>query len=155
MSDTFEVLLDRIDGYRFRTDFGSPEIPELIVDEPPPLGRGSGPNPTRLLATAVGNCLSASLIFCLSKSRVELGSVKTKIEGNYVRNERNRLRIGGLVVTIEIDLAGNEPSKLEKCLGLFEDFCVVTATVRQGLDVKVVIVDTAGKQLHASAASGA
>lgn len=152
MSDTFEVRLDRIDGYRFRTDFGSPEIPQLVVDEPPPLGEGTGPNPARLLAAAVGDCLSSSLIFCLGKSRVEVASVATRVVGTYRRNERNRLRIGGLDVTIEVEVPGSEPEKLSRCLGMFEDFCVVTASVRAGLDVAVKVVDASGNELYASSA---
>jgi hypothetical protein len=62
MADTFEVRLNRIAGYQFRADFGDDGIPSLVVDEPAPLGGGTGPNPARLLATAVGNCLSSSLI---------------------------------------------------------------------------------------------
>ncbi len=152
MSDTFEIRLDRVDGYRFRTDFGSPEIPTLVVDEPPPLGGGTGPNPARLLAAAVGDCLSASLIFCLAKSRVEVGGVKTKVVGAYRRNERNRLRIGRLDARIEIDVSGTEPGKLQGCLEMFEDYCVVTASIRKGLDVAVTVLDTSGHQLLASPA---
>jgi len=150
MSDTFEIQLERLNDYRFQIDFGSEEVSPLVVDEPPPLGSGSGPNPSSLLAAAVGDCLSASLIFCLERSRTEIGSVKTKVTGTYRRNERARLRIGGLDVKIEIDAPGSNPKKLSKCLEMFEDFCVVTASVRKGLNVSVTVVDTTGQQLFAS-----
>lgn len=151
MSDTFEVRLQRLGGYRFRTDFGSAEIPPLIVDEAPPLGEGTGPNPARLLAAAVGDCLSASLIFCLGRSRVEVAGVETTVIGTYSRNERGRLRVGGLDVSIEVDVPGSDPEKLGKCLEMFEDFCVVTGSVRQGIDVRVRVVDPAGNRLYANA----
>lgn len=154
MSETFEVRLDRLDGYRFRADFGLEGVEPLVVDEPPPLGEGRGPNPARLLALAVGNCLSASLVFCLSKSRIEIGSVETTVAGTYRRNERGRLRIDGLEVSIRIDLAGADRARVEKCLGAFEDFCVVTASVRRGIDVGVTVTDTSGETLLSRPAAG-
>lgn len=154
MSDTFEVTLERIEGYRFRTDFGA-GLPELVLDEPPPLGANSGPNPARLLAAAVGDCLSASLVFCLSKSRVEMAALRTHVTGTYRRNERNRLRIGSLAVELELDVPGADPGKLGRCLEGFEDFCVVTASVRQGIDVAVRVRDPAGNELFASSGSSA
>lgn len=150
MSDTFEVRLERLDGYRFRTDWGTQGVEPLIVDEPPPLGQGTGPNPARLLAAAVGDCLSASLLFCLGRSRVEVAGVETHVVGSYVRNERNRLRIGGLRVGIVLDAPGSGPDALAKCLSMFEDFCVVTASVRQGVGVTVVVSDTQGNELFTS-----
>jgi organic hydroperoxide reductase OsmC/OhrA len=153
MGDTFEIELQRIAGYRFRTDFGMPGVAPLVVDEPPPLGEGKGPNPARLLAAAVGDCLSASLLFCLGKSKVEVASLATKVVGTYRRNERNRLRVGGLAVSLVVDAPGRSADDLSKCLALFEDYCVVTASVRQGLDVSVAVSDGAGNELFASPAS--
>lgn len=154
MSDTFEICLERLDGYRFRTDFGSEGVPPLIVDEPPPLGEGTGPNPPRLLAAAVGDCLSASLLFCLGKSRVEVAGVKTRVAGTYRRNERGRLRIAALDVSLHVDVPGSDPAKLGKCLEMFEDFCVVTASVKKGIDVGVKVTDTRGNELFADPARG-
>ncbi|MCP4092444.1 MAG: OsmC family protein [Planctomycetes bacterium] len=103
MADTFEIHLERVDGFQFRTDFPGTEVAPPIVDEPAPLGTGTGPNPARLLAVAVGNCLSASLLFCLGKSRVEVGGINTTVIGNYQRDDSKRLRIGGMKVTLQID----------------------------------------------------
>ncbi len=153
MSDTFQIQLERLDGYRFRADFGSPAIPALVVDESPPLGQGSGPNPSGLLAAALANCLSSSLIFCLAKSRVEVGKMRTTATGKLVRNERGRLRVGRIDVAIQVELPGTEPVKVQKCLELFEDFCVVTGSVRQGIPVGVKIEDASGSPLYARDAS--
>ena len=150
MSDTFEVRLQRLEGFRFRTDWGLEGLEPLIVDEPPPLGQSAGPNPARLLAAAVGDCLSASLVFCLGRSRVEVAGVDTRVSGTYVRNERKRMRIGRLEVTLTLDTPGSEPEALSKCLGMFEDFCVVTASVRQGIPVAVRVVDPRGRELFSN-----
>jgi organic hydroperoxide reductase OsmC/OhrA len=148
MADTFQIQLERLDGYRFRADFGDPAIPALLTDEGPPLGKGAGPNPSKLLATALANCLSASLVFCLAKSRVEVGKLSTSATGTYVRNEKNRLRIGRIDVLLRPELPGSDPEKVQKCLELFEDFCVVTASVRAGLPVGVRVEDAQGRPLY-------
>jgi hypothetical protein len=41
-----------------------------------------------------------------------------------------------------------DPAAIGRCLGLFEDFCVVTASVRQGIPVKVEVVDANGETVH-------
>lgn len=63
--------------YRFEAHFEGTEIDPLQTDEPPPLGGGTGPNPARLLGTAVANCLSASLLFALRKFGNEPGRMET------------------------------------------------------------------------------
>lgn len=66
MSEQVSVTVTRQDKYRFVVDFG-PGIDQTVADEPPPFGDGTGPSPTQLLAAAVANCLSASLVFAHGK----------------------------------------------------------------------------------------
>jgi len=137
MDNTFEVTLTREDRYRFHVDFGDGSGATLLMDEPQPLGEGAGPSASRVLAAAVGNCLSASLLFCLDKARVDTAGMRTRVSGTMERNERGRLRVGSLDVYIEPDLGDAPPARVARCLEIFEDFCVVTASVRKGLDVGV------------------
>jgi uncharacterized OsmC-like protein len=60
-SNSFSVQMRLISGFKFEIDFG--DAGQVFSDEPPPLGEGDGPNPSRLLAAAVANCLAASLLF--------------------------------------------------------------------------------------------
>jgi hypothetical protein len=92
----FAVDLELRDGYRFGVDFDLDWVPVLQVDEPVPLGAGEGPNAKLLLAAAVGNCMSASLLFCLRRARIEVPELRTRVSGKIVRNERGRLRVGEL-----------------------------------------------------------
>ena len=138
MESTFEVSLTREDRYRFRVDFGDGSGATLHMDEPQPLGEGSGPNAARVLAAAIGNCLSASLLFCLEKARVDVSEVRTTVSGSMVRNETGRMRLGPLKVRIEPAL-GTEAGRIDRCLEIFEDFCVVTQSARSGLDVEVEV----------------
>lgn len=135
--ERFELALTLRDGYTFTVDFAPGEGPPLVVDELPPLGEGNGPNPARLLAAAVGSCLSASLLYCLRKSRVEVAELRTKVEGTMVRNERGRLRIGGLRVRLAPEVTQEQRERMGRCLDLFQDFCIVTESVRAGIAVDV------------------
>lgn len=152
MENTFEVSLTREDGYRFRIDFGDGSGATLQMDEPAPLGEGTGPNAARVLAAAVGNCLSASLLFCLEKARVDVDDVRTTVRGTMERNERGRIRLGPLQVRIEPGLSADAPGRIDRCLEVFEDFCVVTQSVRDGLEVGVEVkVDSAASEPVAEA----
>src|SRR5690606_35323380 len=121
----FAVTLTWQHGYAFEVDFEKDGVPALLTDEPPPLGDGLGPNPARLLAAAVGNCMSASLRFCLERARVDVQGMRTRVEGTMVRNERGRLRVGSLHVSLEPRLDADELGRIGRCLEVFEDFCIV------------------------------
>lgn len=133
----FSVTLGRQDRFRFDITFDDPTWAPLRTDEPEPLGEGSGPNPSRLLAAAVGNCLAASLVFCLEKARVPVTDVRASVDVTMTRNEKGRLRIGSMRVLLEPTVDGVPEERLERCLALFEDFCVVTQSVREGFDIQV------------------
>ena len=139
MEGTFAVTLSRRENYQFDVDFRDASGTTLLVDEPAPLGNDTGPNAARVLAAAVGNCLSASLLFCLDKAHIAVEDVETRITGTIVRNERGRMRLGSLNVHIEPNVGGVPPEKLQRCLDIFEDFCLVTASVREGIDVQVEV----------------
>lgn len=136
----FRVQLTLQRGYQFDVDFELPGVGSLRVDEPAPLGEGAGPNAARLLAAAVGNCLAASLEYCLQRSRVPLKQLRTTVDGTLVRNARGRLRIGSLHVRLEPELPDDAHGRLARCLELFEDFCLVTQSVRTGVDIEVEVV---------------
>lgn len=138
----FAITLRLRDNYVQVVDFDLTAALPLVVDEPSPLGGEEGPNPARLLGAAVGSCLGASLLFCLRKARIDVSDLRTTVVGTLERNEHGRLRIGGLQVTLHPTVADADRPRMARCLELFEDFCVVTESVRHGLDVDVR-VDTA------------
>jgi organic hydroperoxide reductase OsmC/OhrA len=135
----FAVNLTLRSGFEFQTHFENTSAPDLTVDESPPLGAGLGPNPTRLLAAAIGHCLSSSLLFCLRKSRIEPTELRTTVRGTLVRNERGRLRVSGLQVTLDPVVAEADRDRMGRCLELFQDFCIVTESVRKGIAVDVAV----------------
>lgn len=127
-------------AYRFQVTFDKDFTP-IILDEPPPLGNDEGPNAARLLAGAIGNCLGASLVFCLGKRGVKLErGVEANVAMQIVRTPERRLRIGPVKVTLRLP-EGVPSEAIEACRGTFEDFCTVTASVRRGIDVEVAILN--------------
>ncbi|HXG02905.1 MAG TPA: OsmC family protein [Candidatus Binatia bacterium] len=133
----FSLTLELAQGYEFVADFHQAGVAPLVMDEPPPLGDGRGPSAARVLAAAVGNCLAASALHCLRKARVEVRGLRADVHGRLVRNEQGRLRVGRIAVTIRPEVAPADHDRMARCLELFEDFCVVTQSVRSGIDVKV------------------
>jgi uncharacterized OsmC-like protein len=113
------------------------------MDEPAPLGGSAGPNATDLLAAAVGNCLAASLLLCLQKSHASIETMSATVTAHIDRNDRGRLRIVGLDVDIDPRLGADDAAKLERCRGLFEDYCMVSASVRQGIPIDVRVLSAA------------
>ena len=135
----FSVSIERKNGFVFRVDFGLDEVENLIMDEPEPVGAGSGPNASRVLAAAVANCLSASLIFCLQKAKAEVKGMRTRAEGRMRRNEEGRWRIAEIDVEITPDVDPEFRSQMERCLSLFEDFCIVSRSIEQGIPLNVTV----------------
>jgi uncharacterized OsmC-like protein len=133
------TMISREAGYRFRVRFDQQGMPDLITDESPPLGEGKGPSPSRLLATAVGNCLAASLLFCLGKARLPVEGLEAEVVTEFTRNEEGRLRIGGMKVRLLPKWTAETAAKARRCLEIFEDFCVVTEAVRHGVPVEVQV----------------
>lgn len=152
---TFTVTLAQQADYRFEVRFDDPALPPLVTDEPPPLGAGAGPNPARLLGTAVANCLAASLLFSLRKFRNQAEPLRAVATVAMARNAQQRLRIGRIGVDLHLAAAAADLKSLDRVLGQFEDFCVVTQSVRAGIAVDVRVIDGHGRVLAQPAATHA
>ncbi len=137
MSESILTKLERVDGYRFKVEFDADDVPNLVVDEIKPIGEDLGPNPTRLLSTAVGHCLSSSLLFCLDKAKVRVKKLNTSVKASTQRNKDGYLRITGLDVQIQIEANEEDKTRVPRCLSIFENYCTVTQSVRKGIEVNV------------------
>lgn len=147
MAETFSITLEQTSDYQFVVNFDQERIPALITDEGAPLGHDTGPSPTRLLAAAVGNCLAASLLFALRKFKNSPEPLQARATVSLERNAQGRMRVAGIDVTLNLGLPAAELLQLERVLAQFEDFCVVTESVRQGIAVTVAVRDADGRVL--------
>jgi organic hydroperoxide reductase OsmC/OhrA len=135
------VSLKLKQGFEFLAAFEKlPDQAPLLLDEPAPLGESRGPNASALLGAAVGNCLAASLLFCLRRSRVDVADMDVTVNVRVVRSDAGQLRVGGIDVRIEPQLApGGDTARFDRCKELFENFCIVTESVRNGIPVDVEV----------------
>ncbi|HRN61999.1 MAG TPA: OsmC family protein [Luteimonas sp.] len=142
------ITLEQDGDYAFRIAFEGTELEPLLSDEPSPLGADRGPNPARLLLASVGNCLVASLLFALRKQRNTPAPLRAEVNALPVRNEHGRWRIASAQVTLHLPGHNADYKALDRVFAQFEDFCVVTQSVRQGIDVDVSVVDGEGRVLY-------
>ena len=131
--------LQRIEGYKFDVNFDVDYIPNIVADEPKPIGEGSGPNAPRLLATAVGQCMSSSLIYCLNKARIPIINLETTVKTNLYKNEKGLTRIRSIDIQIILEVYDEYKTRLNRCLAIFEDYCTVTQSIRNGIQVDVKV----------------
>jgi len=143
MSESALTKLSLLSGYQFKVDFDVAGIPSLVVDELSPIGGSAGPNPSRLLSAAVGQCLSSSLLYCLQKARVKVKNLETAIRANTEKKEEGQLRITSLDVQIQLDVNEEDKARVFRCLEIFENYCTVTQSVRKGINVNIKLAKTA------------
>lgn len=147
MSQSAEsVTLSQQNNYRFEIRFGQ-AIPVLIADEPAPLGSGTGPSPVQLLAAAVGNCLSASLLFAFRKFKQSAEPIACTVNAEVGRNSEARLRVLKLDVTLRLGVPAVGVEHLERVLATFESYCTVTQSVSAAIPVSLQVFDSIGAKL--------
>ena len=146
MSQTAAVTLRQDRDFRFAIHFAE-DKPPFHGDEPPPLGAATGPSPSQLLAAAVGNCLSDSLLFALRKFKQSPEPIETQSTAVVDRNPQNRLRVQEINVRIRLGVPRASLEHLDRALAQFEEFCTVGQSVRQGIPVNIEVYDSLGERL--------
>lgn len=144
--ETIRVELAQQQDYRFAVRFGG-AAPELVADEPPPLGTGTGPSPVELLAAAVGSCLADSLLFALRKFKQKPEPISCSVEATKGRNGDGRLRVLAIKAILTLGVPGESLEHLDRVLGQFEAFCTVTRSVAEAIAITVEVWDAGGRRL--------
>jgi len=137
----YELTMVKLDDYKFIVDFNEDSIPDLFMDESEdvPGGEGKGPTASMLIAAAIGNCLSASLHFCLTKKKNMVNELKTKVVIFRERNKDGFWRISEANVTITPDIENAEDSLVQRCIEIFRKYCVVSSSLEEGIKINVNI----------------
>jgi uncharacterized OsmC-like protein len=137
---TAAVQLEQVEKYRFTAQYPGQPFGSLIVDEAPPVGGGAGPSPVLSLATAVGHCLSSTLVNTLERAHVPVTPLRTLVEVEVGRNDRGRLRVRRLSVQIRTaPLQPEDQARFDHCVSIFEDFCTVSGAVREGILIETMV----------------
>jgi organic hydroperoxide reductase OsmC/OhrA len=123
----------------FKCKLGEIKVEDCYIDEEhdkePEMW---GPNPSRMLGTAILGCLSASFIFCLKKKDFTIKDLHATAEVTVGRNEKGFWRVQKIDVNIEPKIDTPEMRKrADRCRKMFEDYCIVTQAVREGIDIDV------------------
>ena len=137
----YELNMVKLDDYKFIVDFNEDSIKDLLMDESEdiPGGEGKGPTASMLLAAAIGNCLSASLYFCLTKKKNTVNELKTKVIVFRERNKEGFWRISEAKVIITPDIENAEDSSVQRCIEIFRKYCVVSSSIEEGIKIDVTV----------------
>ena len=132
----------------FKVNLDYEKIKELFIDETiDDRSNVWGPDAAQLLAMAVLGCLNASFIFCLNKRNLTIDDLEAHAEVSFKKNEKGYVRVKK--IDVNIFPKTNDPATLKRinqCIKkikddkmFFEESCIITASVREGIDVDVKV----------------
>jgi organic hydroperoxide reductase OsmC/OhrA len=133
----FSLSIGLLDQYQQIVDFRLPGVAVLGLDECPPLGRGWGPAPAHLLASALAACLGGTLLKSLRDAGTEVLDLRTHVTGTLGRNVRGQSYIASVVVRLTPVLA-RETRAMPTPEQLAERSMIADA-MRRDLEVRVAI----------------
>lgn len=123
----------------FKCDLGDIKVEDCYIDEEHHIEAEMwGPNPSRMLGMAILGCLSASFIFCLKKRNFSVKDLNATAEVIIARNEKGLWRVKKINANITPKIETDEIRKrADQCRKMFEQYCIVTQAVREGIEVNV------------------
>ena len=66
--------------------------------------------------------------------------ISTKVHSTLARNEPGKWRVQSLGVNIKAEpVTEGDRERMRRCVEIFEDFCIVTQSVRKGIYVQVTV----------------
>jgi uncharacterized OsmC-like protein len=134
----FALRLTLEEGYRMSVDFGD-DLPGMHIDEAAPLGGDAGPNPARVLGSAVGGCLGASLLYCMRRAHIDVTGMGIDVTGRVICNDRGRWRVQSIRVRLQPEMPDEQRGRLARCISVFEDYCIVSESVRRGIPIEIEV----------------
>jgi len=122
------------------------KIHDLIIDETIEKKEVlHGPDAASLLGLAIVSCLSATFIFCLNKRNLTIEDLKASADISFKKVGGGLTRIEKVEVNIEPKSEDPEVLKRIKICTkelkdgemFFEKACIITPSVREGIDISV------------------
>lgn len=135
----FRVDLQHVEGFQFRSqasEDGRNHGAPYLSDEADPVGAAGAPATPALLGSAIGHCLSASLLETLRHARIPIDDMRTEVTAVVKRNADGKPRIDHMEVVVRPTLQAPS-SRVGRCEETFQKQCTITSSVRQGIDVQV------------------
>ncbi len=125
----------------FKCDLGEITLGDCLIDETNKIESDMlGPNAAHLLAMAVLGCLSSSYVFCFSKRDFTVKDLEAKAIVTIFKNAKGFVRVKKIDVTINPKIDSPEMRKrAAQCQKMFEQYCTITASIREGIDVNVIV----------------
>jgi organic hydroperoxide reductase OsmC/OhrA len=132
----------------FKVNLGYEKLHELFIDETfDNKSKIWGPDATQLLAMAVLGCLNASFIFCLNKRNLTIDDLEAQAEVSFKKNESGYIRVKKIDIKIRPKSNDLDTLKrIQQCIKkvksgnmFFEESCIITSSVREGINVNVDI----------------
>jgi uncharacterized OsmC-like protein len=137
----FAVRLTHQSNYQFlsqASEDGRLHGGPYLSDEPDPVGDAAAPSTPALLGSALGHCLSASLLETLKHSHIDVLGCETQAVAVVKPNAEGNPRIDRVEVTIRPLIAERNP-RMQRCEDVFENYCTVTSSVKRGVEVRVKV----------------
>jgi organic hydroperoxide reductase OsmC/OhrA len=135
----FVVNLSHISGFQFSSqasEAGQLHGGSYISDEPDPVGTASGPATPALLGSAIGHCLSASLLESLRHAHIDVLGFETEVVAVVKPNAEGLPRIDHVDVQLKPTIR-EVSAGAERCAGVFEKNCTVCSSLKEGIDVRI------------------
>lgn len=149
----FSVTIDHVEKFKFMSqahENGALHGTPFCSDEPDPIGSNAGPSTPALLASAVGHCLSASLVETLRHAGIQVLSLKTEATAVVAPNEDGNPRITRIDVLIE-PVVDRESRNIQRCIDVFENYCTVCQSIRTAVPVQVDVSCKVPEQIATTA----
>lgn len=135
-----EIKINYLENLHFLAEVRN--FTNIHIDEPESFhGTNLGPSSVEYLLIGIGGCISTTILYCFQKNNIEIETFNVRVEGKLKHvGPKNRLRL--ITVDVLIDFKpkdGLNQKKIEKCIKIYEEHCVVSNSIKMGLPINVNI----------------
>lgn len=137
MVHNLKITLDYSEKLHFTASARNFE--DIHVDEPESFhGSNLGPSSVEYILIGIGGCLGSSLIYCLQKKKVQVDELSLIVEG-IIKHVGPKMHLKLIEINVEINFKAKKTfsQEVENCLNVFQDYCVVTNSLLNGIPINV------------------